>query len=192
MANWKERLEVLIGDDSMKAVSRRASLGDTAVFDMLRRDRSPSIDNFIAVARAVGVSPAWLLSGDDQDRHQVPIVGIASAGDGWAPGDDGLEFTDFLLSGRDLIAVEVRGDSMFPVYRDGDMLICERLRGRQIIDFVGRDCVIQTTDGQHLVKQLKAATRGGLYRLKSYNQRFDDLDNVALAWAAPVLWIKRQ
>lgn len=70
---WRERLASLLdGPDSpsMKAVSLKAGLGAGAVFDILRRGASPSIDNFIAICRALGVSPAAIL---DPSVHGVSV-----------------------------------------------------------------------------------------------------------------------
>jgi phage repressor protein C with HTH and peptisase S24 domain len=79
---------------------------------------------------------------------------------------------------------------MFPVYRDGDVLICQRRRGREI-EAARQDCVVETADGRHLVKMVRKGTRPGLFTLQSYNRLYDDIENVSLAWAAPVRWIKR-
>ena len=89
-----------------------------------------------------------------------------------------------------MITIEIRGDSMSPVYRSGDKLICRR-HLRAFDNLIGLDCAVLTEDGQGYVKILRRGTRPNRYNLKSYNVAQEDIENVKLAWAAPVVWIKR-
>jgi repressor LexA len=175
------------------SLSKLAGIGPTGVRDILNGIVvSPKVQTIAKIANVLGVSSKWLISGDEDDRIRIPLVGIVSAGEGWIPCDPDHRQVDFEPGATDMIAVEIRGDSMLPTYRDGDVLICNRQRGRSVADQVGKDCVVETADGQNLVKVLKKGSRKGLYTLKSYNPRYDDIENVGVAWAAPVLWVKRQ
>ncbi len=70
---WKKRIEQAIEDKgtSMKAVSLAAGKNETFVRDMLVRDRAPSIDNFAAVARALGMTVGELM-GDESVPLREP------------------------------------------------------------------------------------------------------------------------
>lgn len=190
------RLKSLMDERGLNptTLSRAAGLGPTAVRDILEnRVRSTRIETILKLSNALGVSVSWLVTGDDDFRARVPIVGVVSAGEGWTEQpDDGREYVDFTLGGDDMIAVEIHGESMLPTYRPTDILICRRQSGRAISDQIGKDCVLRTSDGRHLVKIVKKGNRPGLYTLKSYNPHFDDIDNVSLAWVAPVAWVKRR
>lgn len=195
MADWRDRLRQAMEEAgfSMKRLSLKAGRGESFVRDLVNRDRTPSIENLKAIADALGVSPNWLLSGDDQLRLKVPVVGFASAGEGWTPFDDAqLGAVEFELDAPEYIAIEVRGDSMSPVFRDGDTLFCRRRLGAHVDNYIGLECVLRTSNAEHFVKILTRGGKPGTFNLRSYNPHFRDIEDVTLEWAAPIVWIKRR
>lgn len=195
--DWRERLKKLIEGTpglTMKSISLKANLSPSTLHSIISKGASPSVDNFLAICDAIGVSPTELLMGDRQSSVSIPIVGFVSAGEGWTPIDGATGHDDrveFDLGAHDTIGIEVRGDSMAPVYRHGDFLVCYRQFGSNADNCIGLDCVVQTADRRHFVKILKRGSRPGRFNLKSYNPVVDDVEDVALAWVAPVAWIKR-
>lgn len=140
----------------------------------------------------LNTSASFLADGTIVGAPAIPIVGIVSAGEGWTSTEGvAFESVDFDLSGINPIAVEVRGDSMSPVYRSGDILVCSKHQGKHFDNLIGLDCVVLTTSGNGYVKILKRGSLSGLHTLKSYNPHIDDIEDVQLVWAAPVTWIKR-
>jgi transcriptional regulator with XRE-family HTH domain len=89
------------------------------------------------------------------------------------------------------VAVRVRDDSMSPVYRAGDVLIGRKLTGMQISEAIGKDCIIRTLSGDGHVRILRAGGAKHRYSLRAYNPATPDIDDVQLAWAAPIVWIGR-
>lgn len=197
--DWRKRAARLMVEQglTMKALSLRAGMSAATVHTWFRgaggsRAVSPSIDNFIAIAEALGVSPEYLLTGGEAPRFLVPVVGIASAGEGWtAQPDTSADPLEMEIGDGDPVAIQVRGDSMSPVYRNGDTLVCHRRGGRYADNLIGKDCVVLTATGEGYVKILRRGSRPGVYALKSYNPTFEDIEDVALRWVAPVIWIKR-
>lgn len=189
---WRQRLAEVTDhfEGGMKGLSLAAGLSETKVRDVIRRGHSPSVESFLAICEAAKVDPNYILFGDEPPRVEVPVVGIASAGEGWTPIINESEHIEFALSNEDMITIEIRGDSMSPVYRSGDKLICRR-HLRAFDNLIGLDCAVLTEDGQGYVKILRRGTRPNRYNLKSYNVAQEDIENVKLAWAAPVVWIKR-
>lgn len=191
--SWRERLKRLIDETpglTMKGISVKAGLHPSTVQSIVSKGTSPSIDNFLAICKAAGVRPAALL-GDEDLSLSVPVVGQA-AGEAWTPVDDATHPPiGFELGGHDTIAVRVAGDAMAPAYRDGDTPICHRQFGPHADNLIGCDCVVRTTKGAHYVKILKRGSRPGRFNLKSYNPVVDDIEDVALAWVAPIAWIRR-
>lgn len=126
----------------------------------------------------------------------VPVVGYAAGGDEWLPVDDyaqgdGMQPVELSLGDADPIAIMVRGDSMAPVYRDGDILVCSRQRGSDLSTALNRDCVVKTADGRCYIKFLLRGEKSGRFRLRSYNVSYPDLEDEVLDWAAPVMWVRR-
>jgi phage repressor protein C with HTH and peptisase S24 domain len=191
---WRERLKTIIDETpglTMKSVSQKAGLSSSTVHSIIANGASPSVDNFIKICAAINVEPTQLLGGE-RLTISIPVVGFVSAGEGWTSVDDGgQDAVEFDLGTGDCVAVEVRGDSMVPVYRNGDTLICNRQYGPNADNLIGLDCVIRTADGRNYVKILRRGSQPGRFNLRSYNSSVDDIENVALAWVAPVAWIKR-
>ena len=106
------------------------------------------------------------------------------------------KYIDFDLGREDFFAIEVQGASMSPAYRDGDIVICSRrqisdLRNVDPAQFRRRDCAVKTADGRGFLKNVIPGRSEGVFTLRSYNPDYPDIENAALQWIAPVVWIRR-
>lgn len=189
----KDRLEDLMKERgfNMKTLSLASGLSETYVRSILKRDREPSVANLSSIARTLNTTPSYLLGDEKPVMPSIPILGYASAGEGWCPYDTFNEELEIDFSSRSLISIEIRGDSMAPVYRNGDHLICERIDGAGVHNIVGRDCVIYTSEGDAYIKILNKGRTPTTYNLRSYNPTYPDIEDVKIAWAAPIVWVKR-
>lgn len=189
----KSRLEDLMRErgHNMKSLSLAAGLSETYVRSILKRGAEPSIKNMEAIAKELRTSAAYLLGDDKPKPVSIPIVGYASGGEGWTPCDNLNEDLEIDFASSSLISIEIRGDSMAPVYRDGDFLICDRMNGASIHNIVGRDCVVYTQNDEAFIKILKKGSSPSTYHLRSYNPVYPDIEDVKIKWAAPIIWIKR-
>lgn len=102
----------------------------------------------------------------------VPVAGQIGAGaviyD--VDGADGGKAIDFERTPRGFGAVEalrVRGDSMYPVYRDGDLIYIED-RPAEFPLLRNTEYVIELSDGRRLLKMVEPAS-DGRYNLIAYN-----------------------
>ena len=73
---------------------------------------------------------------------------------------------------------------MYPMYEEGTHLFFKRADGVSPALF-GKECIVQTTDGRTLVKELRRGTRDGLFTLLSRNA--PPIEDVEVIWAARVL-----
>lgn len=89
-------------------------------------------------------------------------------------------------AGPETEAVEVRGNSMFPLYEDGTILYYSKQLPPD--SMVGRRCVVRLEDQRVLVKSIRRGSERGLFTLVSLNA--PDIEDVAVQWAAPIDWIK--
>ena len=134
----------------------------------------------------------WLLAGKGEMRtgSTVPLVGYVGAGGLIMPIDDHNDEAPAPQEvGPKTEAVEVRGDSQWPAYADGDLIYCDG-RAASPEDVIGEMCVVMTTTGERMLKLVKRGTKKGLYHLISVNA--PPLDDVKLEWAAPVTWVKKR
>ena len=197
--DWRDRLRKRVREletqgEAVTKMSERAGLHRSSLSNIIAEGSTttPSITNFLAIAEVVGLSPSYLLGLDEQSKIAIPTVGIATNAEEWSPIEGVKDEFTFEVRGYDLIGVEVRGNAMAPVYRDQDYLICQRRGGRFVQNLVGSDCLVLTKTGRRYLKLLQKGTRPGVFTLRSYNPAArDDVENVMLEWAAPVIWIRR-
>ncbi len=147
-------------------------------------------------AEKFNVSLIWLLTGEGgQDvGKKVGLVGHAGLGcevfpsngdDPWFAIDD-IDLPAF--DADELAAIRVVGDAMYPFYKDGDIIYFKRERDLEA-EVVGRECVVRLANGRMYLKRVEHGRHPGVYTLVSSNA--PPLSDVALAWAARVVWIYR-
>jgi phage repressor protein C with HTH and peptisase S24 domain len=97
-----------------------------------------------------------------------------------------VEFPD--LSTDKVFALEVQGDSMEPLYRDGDVLIVSPTANVRKGDRV----VVRTKGGEVTAKELKRRTAKSL-ELRSLNDDHPDrvIPMKDVAWMARVMWARQ-
>lgn len=203
-ANWRTRLEDLLeakkaslgGRLPLKPLSIEMGLSETGLRDLRQRTRDPGVETLQKVANFFGVSLLWLVKGDEADKVRINIVGEVIAGtDSWTAFDDYLQGggeEDFSLGAVEPIGLRVRGRSMMPVYRDGDVLIAGRKSFKEELkNLIDRDCIVRTSDEESYVKMLRPGPSKGVFNLRSYNAAFAEIEGASIEWAAPVIWVKR-
>ena len=143
-------------------------------------------------ARRFRVSFDWLMNGKGhmqaQGERQVRLAGYVGAaqeiyqfdedGAGWVDAPPGPAY--------DVEAVEVRGDSMLPLYKSGAILYYSKQLPPE--EMIGEQCVVRLEDDRVLVKTLRRGSERGLYTLLSLNA--PDIEDVGVVWAAPIDWIR--
>lgn len=128
-----------------------------------------------------GAPPTISIAGKVGAGAQVPVFDAYEKGDGpqveCPPG----------IGPHGVVAVEVEGDSMEPVYSAGDLLFYSRNGHDSVPDeVIGHKCVCEDVDGMGWVKQVKAGDEPGLFHLLSLNPTGANMWNVRLKWAARV------
>jgi len=137
------------------------------------------------VERLFGVSELIAAS-----QHDIPIVGYVGAGAEVLPFDDyakghGMEYIERPPSVTgDVVALEIKGDSMYPTAENGWKLV---YAGEQTVledDVLNRLCVVKLADGRMLIKRIARGSIPGRYHLISSNTPI--IENAEIAWAARV------
>jgi len=187
---------------STSGLARRGGLDPTA-FNVSKRHsrdgkpRWPSSESIAKILDATGASIddfARLCGGGDmaQAVRRVPVIGMAQAGakgffdDGGYPvgnGWDEVAFPD--LGDPNAFALEITGDSMEPVYRDGDLIVVSPAAGIRRRDRV----VVKTTDGEVMAKELARRTARQIV-LNSFNPAYEQriIPTEQIAWIARIVW----
>jgi len=196
---------------SPSGLARRAGLDPTAFNKSKRvgpdgRMRWPSTESISKVLDATGASldqfMGFVRSGAEQrpepafpaQTGAIPLLGFAQAGaggffdDGGFPAGQGWDVVDFPASPArkaGAYALEVQGESMQPLYRDGDVLIVEP--GAQVRR--GDRVVVKTREGEVMAKVLARQTPKAIELLSLNpdhpNRQFDMKD---VEWVARIIW----
>jgi len=158
----------------------------------LKATKTP-LDEFMALLRGRTDPPAGLTRNFRlAPARRVPLLGMAQAGvggffdDGGFPAGQGWDEVAFPSPEQDPVyALEVSGDSMQPLYRDGDTLIVQPgapvRRGDRV--------VVRTRAGEVMAKILSRHTTRGV-ELASLNPAHGDLSFRAeeIEWIARIIW----
>ncbi len=124
---------------------------------------------------------------------QIPVRSYVGAGDEIVAMSDDEEPIDWIDAPRgleDAEATQVRGLSMHPLYRDGDLLFHRRMT---IDPMLLRDeiAVMQTKSRKRYVKMIQPGSKKGTFRLVSFNPLFPPIDDQVLVWVSPILAMHR-
>ncbi|HEY0910644.1 MAG TPA: helix-turn-helix transcriptional regulator [Bradyrhizobium sp.] len=188
---------------SASGLAKKSGL-DPTTFNKSKRvtadghERWPSTES-IAKALAATASSidhfVQLIGDHPLQARTIPLFGLAQAANGSALDQQGFPAGRSrqemaLPSGDDdqAFALEISGDAMRPVYRDGDIIVVSPMTPIRRGDRV----VVKTTGGDMMIGELKRRTARTL-ELQSLDSGRDDrtLAASAVAWLARILWAKQ-
>ena len=187
---------------SASGLARRSGL-DPTTFNRSKRiagDGRPRWPSTESIAKALDATSTNLDSfmeiltggGPAGRKRTVPLIGMAQAGEGGffddggfpvGQGWDEIAFPD--NDHENAYALEISGDSMVPVYRDGDVVMVAPgapvRRGDRV--------VVKTTEGEVLAKELARSTAKQV-ELRSLNPEHPDrtFATSEITWIARIVW----
>lgn len=186
---------------SPSALARKAGL-DATTFNKSKRQtadgrlRWPSTESLAKILDATGASldefMALIAQRAGEPRRTVPLIGLAQAGSGGFFDDSGFptgagweEIAFPNVQDENAYALEISGESMLPVYRDGDVVIVSPNASVRRGDRV----VVKTRDGEILAKELKRQTAKTI-ELVSLNREHEDrtFEMRQIDWVARIVW----
>lgn len=188
---------------SVSGLAKRSGL-DPTIFNRSKRiqagkPRWPSTESLSCILEATGASIAnfasLIAAGPNALSHgsrPIPVIGFAQAGNhgffddagfplggGW----DTVNFPD--IDDDNAYALEISGDSMLPVFREGDVIVISPQADVRRGDRV----VVKTRNGEVMVKLLQRKTASHV-ELLSFNPDFParTIALTDLHWIARVIW----
>ena len=193
---------------SASGLAKRAGLDSTAFNKSKRlssdgRPRWPSTESLAKIIEATGSSLDEFLSlvkgrvAAASDRFlvqpsSVPLIGFAQAGSGGFfddagfPAGQGWDLVEIPSRTREgTYALQVQGDSMLPLYRDGDVLIVDPAASIRRGDRV----VVKTSEGEVMAKLLEKRSAERV-ELRSLNPEHPgrQLMTGDIEWVARIVW----
>jgi phage repressor protein C with HTH and peptisase S24 domain len=192
-----------VNDLSASGLARKAGLDPTTFNRSKRaapdgRQRWPSTESVAKILDATGCSLGDFVAlvGEGQDvqtLRRVPVIGYAQAGAagffddaGYPTGTGWDELLFPSIDDPQAYALEITGDSMMPVYRDGDVVLVSPKAGIRRADRV----IVRTTGGEVMAKELsrQTATRVELGSLNPAHPP-RPLPPREIAWMARIVWV---
>lgn len=186
---------------SASGLAKRAGL-DATTFNKSKRStrdgklRWPSTESISKILAATGSDLSDLLrelpNAGTTVTQRIPVIGFAQAGDsgyfddaGYPTGSgwDEIVFPD--IGDPNAYALMVSGDSMEPLYRDGDRIIVSPVANIRSGDRV----VVKTSEGEVMAKELVRRTAQRI-ELRSLNPDYENpvLPTSQVEWIARILW----
>ncbi len=187
---------------SASGLARRSGL-DPTTFNKSKRitkegkQRWPSTESISKVLAATGDSLAEFVAQMGEGNasvlaQRIPVIGYAQAGDkgyfddaGYPTGSGWDEVLFPQIGDLHAFALEISGDSMEPIYRDGDTIVVSPGAGIRRGDRV----VVRTRDGEVMAKEL-ARQSARKVELVSLNEAHPDrtLNVEEIDWIARIVW----
>lgn len=190
---------------SVSALAKRAGL-DATSFNLSKRfgpgdpprPRWPSTESLTRVLTVTGLSLGEFatLARDGVERPStVPMLGMAQAGqdgffdDAGLPVGDGWQQTDLPRPRDSLLSLGIVGDSMAPLYREGDRVIVDR-EATEVRK--GDRVVVRTTGGETLAKEVAELTPRAV-TLASVNPAYEAriVARRDIVWMGRILWVSQ-
>ena len=160
------------------------------------RARWPSTESVAKALAATGTNietfVELITESSRKPSHAVPVIGFAEAGaggyfdDAGFPAGKGWDEIPFpAVNDEHAYALEISGNSMQPLYRDGEIIIVSPSSPVRRGDRV----VVKTNDGEVMAKELKRKTAKTL-ELKSLNSEHGDrmLAMSDVVWIGRIVW----
>jgi phage repressor protein C with HTH and peptisase S24 domain len=187
-------------DMTPSAMARMAGLDPTSFNRSKRgsteadgRARWPSTESLAKLLEATGVNFSEFAALTEQSpaaKRGAPLIGLAQAGqEGFfdaagMPVGKGWDEVAAPDLGEGLFALEVSGDALAPVYRDGDrLLVSPTVEPRK-----GDRVVARTQGGEVLVRELGRVTARTIELLALGREGDRLLSRDEVAWIARIVW----
>jgi len=177
-------------DMTVEDMAEATGLSASYVSRLENGERNLSVKNLNLFASALEVEPAAILASvEPRKANVVAVMGRIGAGAEILPEDEQIPpeglyeiETPFPLP-EEALAFEVTGDSMWPRYDPGDIIICWR-QGVHVDEVLGWEAAIKTTSGKRFLKRVLRGAENGTYDLESHNAQ--PIRGVQIEWVAAI------
>ena len=167
---------------SKTGLAAHLNLRNSAISEILAGERTIKADE---LARII----------DYLELDRVPVMGRIGAGGDIEPDYEqvvadelGTVRVPIALPGE-LIAFEVKGDSMMPRYDAGDVVVVWAEQKRATETFLGEEAAVRTRDGRRYLKTIAAGRTRAVVTLTSWNAK--PIENVKLEWIGEIYLVIR-
>ena len=164
------------------ALAKFLGLRNSAITEILGGDRMIKADE---VPRLV----------EFLELDRVPIMGRIGAGGDIEPDYEQVVADELgtvkvpVWMPGEMVAFEVKGDSMMPRYDTGDIIVVWAEQKRATESFFGQEVAVRTRNGKRYLKTLMAGKTRSVVTLASWNAK--PIENVKLDWIGEIYVVIR-
>jgi transcriptional regulator with XRE-family HTH domain len=186
---FREQAEV-----SQEQLAEAVGISVSQVSRIERDEREPRLDEIIKISHRLGV-PVAVLIGEDEEPAPVPVVGRIGAGGSIDTSTEQFDLAHPLFEieppfalPADALALEIHGESMWPRYDHGDVVIVS-MHGSDVSGVIGFEAAVATDEGKRYLKRVIEGSRRGLFNLESHNAPV--MRDVRVTWVSEVITVVR-
>jgi phage repressor protein C with HTH and peptisase S24 domain len=209
-AEFRSRLtQVIQSFGSVVTLARAVGVSDNAIYKWLSGRGQPSVVNLVALARAARVSIEWLATGEETRQSAQAVTRAVEHGDfifmprtriRYSGGKGGMIRSDQVVDSiafraewvkrrlhtdsRDLLLIEVNGDSMAPTIRDQDLILADLAEPR----FKQDGIYLLRHESGLAVKRIQRQPNGKLL-VRSDNPKYEPIVAATVGVIGRVIWI---
>ncbi|WGG61494.1 XRE family transcriptional regulator [Brucella intermedia] len=177
-------------DLTIEQLAEATGLSVSYVSRLESGERNLSVRNMNLFAHALNVEPKDLLAAaNERPKTAVAVMGRIGAGAEIRPDEEQIppeglyEIETFFPLPDDAIAFEIEGDSQYPRYDPGDIIICWR-HSSTPEHLVGSEAAVKTADGRRYLKRILRGSQPGTFDLESHNA--PPIRGVEIQWAGSI------
>ena len=208
-AAFRSRLtQVIHSFGSVVTLATAVGVSDNAIYKWLSGRGQPSVANLVALARAARVSVEWLATGEEISHSGQAVARAAEHGDfifmprsriRFSSGREGIMRSEQVVDSvafradwikrvlradpRDLILIEVTGDSMAPTVEDSDLILADLAEPRFRQDGI----YLLRHDGGLTVKRIQRRPDGKIL-VRSDNPKYESMVVPSVKIIGRVVW----
>ena len=208
-AGLRARLtQVIESFGSVVMVAKAVGVSDNAIYKWLAGRGQPSVTNLVSLARAARVSIEWLATGEESKQSAQAITRAVEHGDfifmprnriRFSSGREGILRSDQVVDSiafraewvkrrlstesRDLLLIEVVGDSMAPTVEDADLILADLAEPRFRQDGI----YLLRHDSGLAVKRIQRRPDGKLL-IRSDNPKYEAMVVATVNVIGRVIW----
>ena len=152
---------------SISDISRRSKISRPMLYKIIKKEVSTvSADTIEAISHATGIDINYLVSLENENYEprkkkgiRIPVLGTIPAGVPIEAIEDVIDYEEIseeMAKTGDYFALKVRGDSMLPTIKDGDVVIVKKQDDADS----GKICVVMINGFDATLKEIKKDPQG--------------------------------